>query len=92
MDVDIYEIFNYIKDNSDNKQELADNMNSLIMATDRSKFNIQLNKLWSDYSADHNICECCGEQIVTIEEKEPMEYFGFPTNEIITYRVCPNCG
>ena len=44
MDVDIYEIFNYIKDNSDNKQELADNMNSLIMATDNSKFSITLNR------------------------------------------------
>ena len=92
MDVDIYEIFNYIKDNSDNKQELADNMNSLIMATDNSKFSMKLNNLWSDYCSDHNLCECCGEQMVTKEEKEPREYFGFPTNEIITYRVCPNCG
>ena len=92
MEVDIFEIFNYIKDNSDNKQELADNMNSLIMATDRSKFNLQMNKLWDEYCTSYGICTCCGERMVAIEEKEPMEYFGFPTNEIITYQVCPNCG
>ena len=93
MDVDIYEIFNYIKDNSDNKQELADNMNSLIMSTDRSKFSMQLNKLWDEYCTSYGICVCCGTTLETEEckDSETIEYQGFPCKQILYEKYCPNC-
>ena len=92
MDVDVFQIFDYIKKESDNNSEFCTNINNLLIDTHNSKFEIQLDALWHDYCNRNDLCEDCGCRLKFRESKEPTEeYFGFPTNQTIFESYCPSC-
>ena len=94
MNIGVLEIFNYIKSEcNSNKQELAEEVNDLIMLSDGSKFSTQLNNYWIEYCEANNICECCGVTKQTEEalDIETLEYQGFPCKQIIYEKYCPYC-
>lgn len=94
MSVGISDIFDYIKSRTTTTQELAEDINELILDTDRSEFSKQLNNYWTEYCEANNICECCGssKQIRESPDNEIVEFQGFPCRQIIYESYCPKCG
>ena len=93
MDFDVYEIFDCAIRNSDNTNELADNIASLIEDTLGSKFATKLSELFDKYCEDNSLCNVCGTAIeYKVAINESVEYFGFPAKEPIYIKHCPNCG
>lgn len=94
MNIGITEIFDCIKSKCESKEELAEEINDLIMLSDRSKFSIELNDYWEEYCETNNICVCCGSDIETKEYKdtETIEYQGFPCRQVLHVKYCSNCG
>ena len=93
MNIGITEIFTYIKSQCESKEELAEEINDLIMLSDRSKFSIELNHYWEEYCTSYGICVCCGTTLETEEckDSETIEYQGFPCKQILYEKYCPNC-
>ena len=92
MEVDVFQIFDYIKKESDNNSEFCINVGNLLADTHNSKFEVQLDALWCDYCNRNNLCEECGTELKVKTEYEKEEYQGFILEKPIYELYCDNCG
>ena len=94
INIGILELFTYIESQCESKEELAEEVNDLIMLSQGSHFSTQLNDYWGEYCETNNICTSCGSDIETKEyqDTEIIECQGFPCRQILHVKCCPNCG
>lgn len=86
LNIGTLEIFNYIKSQCEFKDELAEEINDLLIMNENGRFNKEINNMWIEYCEAHSICPCCGSQIEIVSEQERLE------DEPSYFKVCPNCG
>lgn len=88
---DVIESFTEDYDTKDKIQLLRD-LQTLI-ANRRADVMYEISDICSDLAED-TLCPYCGEELQTVvyNDTETLEYFGLPTSQPITFRLCDSCG
>ena len=90
MEVDIYDIFNGIKNVSESGVEFKYNLKEVFDHIHHNKD--ILDKLWNDYCNDNDLCTYCGKPLRVRVDLQQEEYQGIPVNMPIYTRYCDDCG
>lgn len=72
-----------------NNECLAEVINDTLQMLDK-RYKNDFWELWTEYCEDRNMCTRCGWKLEKEEIKDPREYQGFETYEIINKWSCSN--